>query len=115
MHTEALWAINPQNLKGLMELKPGSEDYGRQVHMLTHDAGLDYDMTSYGWVKVGTVRHHYSLELSDKLMQEALAAIDMAEKKLTDEYMEKLNALKQARQEFLALPAPKAQDADISF
>lgn len=110
MYTETLWAVNPQNLKSLMELRLGCEDYDQQVHMLTHAYDLDCDMTSYGWVKVGTVRHHYNLELSDKLMQDALVAIDMAEKKLTDEYMEKLNALKQVRQEFLALPAPKASN-----
>lgn len=110
MHTETLWTSNPQHLKALMELKISAEDYGHQVHAHTLCCEDGLDMSTHGWVKVGTVDHQFHLELSDKQTQEALAALDMAEKKLTDEYMEKLNALKQARQEFLALPAPKAQD-----
>ena len=113
MHTETLWASNPQQLKALMELmelSPLEKGYDGRVFELTHGANTTCDMTEYGWVKVGTVDHQFHLELSDKQTQEALASLDMAEKKLTDEYMEKLNALKQVRQEFLALPAPKAQD-----
>lgn len=110
MHTETLWVSNPQKLKELMELSALEKGYSERVFELTHGANTNCGMTEYGWIKVGTVDHQFHLELSDKQTQDALASLDMAEKKLTDEYMEKLSALKQVRQEFLALPAPKAQD-----
>ena len=110
MYTETLWVSNPQKLKELRELSTAAEDYEEQLTELTCRASRHCDMTEYGWIKVGTVDHQFHLELSDKQTQDALASLALAEKELTDVYMGKLNALRQVRQELLALPAPKADD-----
>ena len=110
MYTETLWITNPQKLKELRELSTTGEGYEAQLIELARGASPLCDMTGYGWIKVGTVDRQFHLELSDKQTQDALASLALAEKELTAAYMEKLNALKQVRQELLALPAPKAQD-----
>jgi len=113
MLTVKLWAASPTELKRLMDLTIGEDDYEEKVFKIAYPTNLD--MTGQGWIEIGTVSMDFHLELTDTTTQAAMAAFDLAEEKLRSEFNDKLAQLLQAKQEFLSLPAPKEDDNDIPF
>jgi len=104
MLTAKLWVTQPSTVKYLRDL-PMDADFETNVKDTTVVSNAD--MTEYGWVCIGTADMDFHLDLTDRTMQAAVASFDLAEQTLRAEYEQKLRALAQAKQEFLALPAPR--------
>lgn len=95
---KVLWVSTPDKLRDLGDAKTPKEVY--DYVSLLEPGG---DMTSYGWVRVGEAMVEMELDLNTAY-ENALAAIDLAEKKLRADTEAKLTALLDLRAQFLALP-----------
>ena len=70
------------------------------------------DMTSFGWVKVGTASVTVELLSDTDLMTEQLAMLDEAERRVKAEAQAKLNEIEGKRQRLLAIEYKPCQTTE---
>ena len=97
-----LWTTSEYQYGEYMRVKTDRE----RLHNI-HISTTDYDMSTRGWVKVGTAFITPTFFPPADTVSAAVAAVDIQIKKLMAEQAIQLQQLKDYRQTLLSLEAPK--------
>jgi hypothetical protein len=101
--TKTIWVPCADQLVQFLASKP--ED--RPIY--TTIISPDYDMTTEGWVKVGSAEVTYAWETGNEVYGAALSAVDMKLQEMEKDYFNKRSALREFRSTLLCLEAPEPE------
>lgn len=103
---QAVWCQSPEYFAQYKNAK--DEHKYNYVTLISPDS----DMSSYGWVRIGTAEVVCEVDPIEDGIAAAVAACDLAEEKLRNELNKKLAEIGTVKQNLLSLPAPKTSDGD---
>jgi len=101
---QKVWCSNPEAF-----LKYKNAPEGERFEYITLGP-VNANMGSYGWILLGTAEVICTVEPIEDGISAAVAACDVAEKKLRGQLNDKLAEISAIRQNLLSLPAPKEFD-----